>query len=281
VGAVINTLEAVFEDVYVFSTYKTPTQRDTFVVVGCKSGCDLEPIRPHTTMLPDSAVRQLRERSGGMILTDDFAPVENLLAPVVRTQGGKVGDLYFAEARRAAEAGDPARALLEAEKAVGVHPIWPEAWNFIAQQRDELGDFEGALEALRAALKDNPAPATAHHNLAQAFYQASRFEEAADHWRGAIAEDGANVTHRYNLGLALAAQQKLPEAIAAWEEAVRIAPSHLSTLHNLALAYLMLARHEEAWKTVDQIRALGSEPEVELVQRLQQIAPRTPQTNGG
>ena len=274
VGAVINTLKSVFQEVYVFNTNQMPTQRDTFVVVGCKSARDLEPLRAEVHLLNKQELEALRERSAGIVLTDRYAPVENLLAPVVRVQGGKLGNLYLEEARRAAEAGNTARAFAEAEKAIGIHPAWPEAWNFIAQLRDGQGDFEGALEALRRAIDGNPNPGMAEHNLAQALYQAGRFEEAAQHWQAAAAAEPANVTHYYNLGLALAAQRKIPEAITAWENALTVAPGHLDTLHNLALAYLMTSQYDATWGIVDRIRALGDEPEKELVQRLQQMAPR-------
>jgi hypothetical protein len=35
-------------------------------------------------LLDEQQLATLRERSNGLVLTDDFAPVDNLLAPVIR-----------------------------------------------------------------------------------------------------------------------------------------------------------------------------------------------------
>jgi hypothetical protein len=87
----INTLEQTFPHVYVFSA--TPggpsdqDSRDTFVVLG-----SLQPLNKDSgvyaalqrDMLTPDHLAVLKERSRGLILTDDFAPVDNLLAPVTR-----------------------------------------------------------------------------------------------------------------------------------------------------------------------------------------------------
>lgn len=281
VGAVINTLGAVFESVHVFNTYKTPTLRDTFVVVGCKGGCDLEPLRGRTTMLPDASVHELLARSGGIVLTDHYAPVENLLAPVVRTQGGKLGELYFEEAQRAAAAGDAARALREAEKAVGEHPMWPEAWNFIARLRRERGDAEGTVEALRRAIDGSQDPAAAHHQLAQALYNTEQFAGAVQHWGLAVQAAPNHANYRYNLGLAHAALHDMARAAAAWEGALAVDPNHLDTMHNLALAYLITERYAEARDMAGRIRARGGEPDPQLLATLDRVAPEAPREAPG
>jgi spermidine synthase/Tfp pilus assembly protein PilF len=274
VGAMINTLSQVFESVHVFSTFRAPSQRDTFVLIGCKTACDLEPLRVRTTMLPESAVAELKDRSNGMALTDNYAPVENLLAPVVRTQGGKIGERYFQEAQRAAAAGDLDRALNEAQRAVEAHPIWPEAWTFIANLRQETGDHAGAVEAAREALNGNTNPARAHHNLAQILSAAGQNNEAADQWRQAAELEPENVNHVYNLGLAYAGQQQMDQAIKAWERAHEIAPDHRDTMHNLALAYFVSQDYDNAWNTIDQITRSGDTPDPALIEELNKVAPR-------
>ncbi|MDA0206002.1 MAG: fused MFS/spermidine synthase [Acidobacteria bacterium] len=91
VGAIVNTLERTFPYVYAFSaTPGGPSDsdpRDTFVVLG-----SLQPLNEssifyqalHRDMLTPRHLARLKERSHGLVLTDDFAPVDNLLAPVIR-----------------------------------------------------------------------------------------------------------------------------------------------------------------------------------------------------
>ena len=90
-GAMVNTLEATFPHVYVFST--TPggpsdnDDRDTFVVVGSERLLPVESIDPAESSAYLLTLEQratLRDRSNGLILADDYAPVDNLLAPVIR-----------------------------------------------------------------------------------------------------------------------------------------------------------------------------------------------------
>ena len=90
-GAMINTVEQVFPYVYTFCTSpggpSDEDERDTFVVAGSTRFLpvrDLDYLEYSASLLSarDNAV--LRRRSGGLVLTDDYAPVDNLLTPVIR-----------------------------------------------------------------------------------------------------------------------------------------------------------------------------------------------------
>jgi spermidine synthase len=103
-GAYVATLEKVFKHVYVFTTSVNGVQpgRETFVVAASDVELDITDWLP----APDAAGEEaevraaafagsaltyedlcdLAQRNRGRILTDDDAPVENLLAPVVRTR---------------------------------------------------------------------------------------------------------------------------------------------------------------------------------------------------
>ncbi len=92
-----------FPYVYVFGTDEIPGGglRETFVVVASKTKLDLDKLgerdddpqffqndklfqpKPYS----ESVMKELDVRSRGIVLTDDYAPVENLLAPVARTRG--------------------------------------------------------------------------------------------------------------------------------------------------------------------------------------------------
>jgi hypothetical protein len=87
----LNTAEESFEYVDVISAALSgpadQDQRDTFIVVGSDrrlaldklvmNGCDCYVLKPDQLAL-------LRTRSRGLVLTDDYAPVDNLLVPVIR-----------------------------------------------------------------------------------------------------------------------------------------------------------------------------------------------------
>jgi predicted membrane-bound spermidine synthase len=91
-AAVVNTCRQTFPHVYVFSRYELGNQRDTFIIVNSKRPLDLGDItagiaQEHKftgSLINDQDISRLIQTNGNLILTDDFAPVENLLAPVVR-----------------------------------------------------------------------------------------------------------------------------------------------------------------------------------------------------
>jgi MFS family permease len=103
VGAWVRTAKKSFKHVYIFGTDDVPGEgsRETFVVVVSNSELDLadlgkrpddpkfykhnKPTRP-VPYNPDDE-QAIDKRSRNIILTDDYAPVENLLAPVAETRG--------------------------------------------------------------------------------------------------------------------------------------------------------------------------------------------------
>ena len=100
VGAFVETLSRVFVHVELTSLERDGAKQENFVLVASDRAIDFEGLRR-----PDPREKgggegipvarydagdlgALKTRCGGLVLTDDFAPVENLLAPVV---AGRVG----------------------------------------------------------------------------------------------------------------------------------------------------------------------------------------------
>jgi MFS family permease len=98
----VETAKLTFPHIYVFGTDEPPGRglRETFVVVAAKKAIDLEKLGVRAgdpnfygdspklfTKYGAAEMDELKTRSRGIILTDDYAPVENLLAPVAATRG--------------------------------------------------------------------------------------------------------------------------------------------------------------------------------------------------
>jgi spermidine synthase len=91
-GAVVATLKKTFTDVQVFCTDETGVKagRQTFVLAASMAQVDFSDWRANHSagfegsVLSEQDLDALEVKSKGLILTDDFAPVENLLEPVVR-----------------------------------------------------------------------------------------------------------------------------------------------------------------------------------------------------
>jgi len=101
-GSWVETAQLTFDEVEIFGTASRPGvgTRETFVVTASRVPVDLQDLgrRPGDPTFEQSGQlfapdpyrpddrRQLRIRSQGIILTDDYAPVENLLAPVAASR---------------------------------------------------------------------------------------------------------------------------------------------------------------------------------------------------
>ncbi len=99
-GAFLCTLEAVFDHVALISDAPRLDERqETFLFVASNAPFELSELRDagkvlEVTRYADGDLAKLRERANDLVLTDDYAPVEDLLAPVVRmrgTQGERFG----------------------------------------------------------------------------------------------------------------------------------------------------------------------------------------------
>jgi len=91
-GSHYNTLKRIFKHVHVITTrwWGVGKGRETYVVVGTNAALDFSDWAPRKNkgaiegaVLPADALASLVRKSNGRVLTDDDAPVENLLLPVL------------------------------------------------------------------------------------------------------------------------------------------------------------------------------------------------------
>ena len=194
VGSLVRTLGEVFPHVGVYTIAGHERMRGdsrlTFVVAASRSawvwgGSD------GVVRMADSAVEAYRQKAGSLILSDSFAPVENLLAPVVRASAQEVA---------ANEA--LARAI----------------------DLDRRGDLDGYVRYCREALRRDPKFAEAHYYLGVGLYRAGRAAEAVGHWERALVSEPDYVEVHYSLG---AAHYGLGDLGRAWRHlnaAMRLRP---------------------------------------------------------
>jgi spermidine synthase len=89
-NACLNTARAVFPEVSVYwPVFSSRTERTTFVIIaGSRTFREdiLEDAEDMAegSLVPAHALSELAARNGRTLLTDDYAPVENLMAPVFR-----------------------------------------------------------------------------------------------------------------------------------------------------------------------------------------------------
>jgi tetratricopeptide (TPR) repeat protein len=269
VGAYVNTLEQTFSNVYVITTAdRLRWQRNTFVVVAANRPLDLghlaasyKPKCLDLWQLSSSQIAELKQKARLLILTDDYAPVENLLAPVVRQsqtafleEGGLALAKALAQQGRFDEMIERCNELVRHEPAAAAK-VYAEIGLLLAGS----GRVAGAIEALQKALDtiaqsgiDGQA-AGVHHNLSRLLKQNGADVAATEHLNKAIESFRREMelypysaTLRAQLGDALAAKGDFKSAADAFTDAVRLNPVNPANYMKLAQTLELCNRADEA-----------------------------------
>ncbi|NNE44041.1 MAG: fused MFS/spermidine synthase, partial [Gemmatimonadetes bacterium] len=175
-GSVVASLQSVFPHVVVFAegqpVGRQPETRNTYILVATREAVDLSSVvagydpRIGLYRLTDEDLTALRERSGGRVLTDDWAPVENLLAPVVKRASREIAaGVLTGRARTRLQEGDAAAAERAAGRAAGFDPRSAEAHQLLASARLARDDADGAIAALREVTELRPSSFEAWQRL--------------------------------------------------------------------------------------------------------------------
>jgi len=267
-GALINTLEQTFAHVYVVAEKEPRRVRNTFVVIAAKREISFENLREQKPVqglelwiLDSSEIEELKQKPNGMVLTDDYAPVENLLVPVVlKSAKALLAEEYLARAqklrrqRRWEESISKYRDMMSADPDVSI-----EAYNemgIILVQQDKLERaikaFKGALEYNDAA-KEKQSVSDIYYNIGVALRRLDKNDEAAEYmdlairgYREDLVKRPASVKTIARLGNALAEVGNFSEATEYFQKAVNVDPTSIENHSTLAQALVMQGRHDEA-----------------------------------
>jgi spermidine synthase/Tfp pilus assembly protein PilF/MFS family permease len=240
VGSLVGTLAEVFPYVGIYTVAGHERMRGdsrlTFVVAASRSAWSWDGSEGVVRM-EESAVEAFRQRAGGLVLSDSFAPVENLLAPVVRASSQEVA---------ANEA--LARAI----------------------ELDRRGDQVGYIRFCREALRRDPGFAEAHYYLGVGLYRMGSAAEAMTHWEQALRSRPDYVEVHYSLG---AAHYGLGDLDRAWRHlsAARRLRPEMAEAHNAA-GIVLEARGDLTGAMRLYERALGLDPQlVEAREHLERV----------
>ena len=267
-AVVVNTIEQTFPHVYVLPGRQNFLSFHTvFVIVAAKHPLDLRAVfrrhRPQAKIdLMDRAARQRLNRiAGGMVLSDDYAPVENLLAPFARVlHFDTMAGVFLARADNHAKAGRANEALADYERVLHISPdVGPAIYLriadvLIAQNRTDL-----AIGALSQAIALSEQTDLAY-DVSSAYYKLGIFlrrrghqDEARRHFRraGDFLENRLRTNiergsdHLY-LARVLTRLDRPAEALAHLHRALEFEPHGTDTVMPVADLYAELGQIETA-----------------------------------
>jgi len=272
-GTLVNTLEKTFPYVYVMTNQLAhPAIRGIYVVVAAKYQFEPEAVFSGYNKdvklwyFNESDINYLKEKSEGIILTDDYAPVENLLAPVVRQSAREfLAEKVLSRAEKLAGEGKFDESIENYEEAVELNPMMSiKAYNDIGFIQTQKGRLNEAVETFQKALEYDEQMghknemAAIHFNIAVVLKRLGQDEEArehfqksADEFRELSAVKPHSVKLKNRLGDALASMGDFKGACQAFRQALALNPD-MGNYYNLVKALELQGRYDEAIEVLSE-----------------------------
>jgi tetratricopeptide (TPR) repeat protein/MFS family permease len=268
-GAVVNTVRETFPHVYAIAGQAgRQPPADTFVVVGAKRQLDPQAILQEQdkhlrcSVLSDAEIEDLNERCGGIILTDDYAPVDNLLAPAVAQGAPKIlARQCLGKARELQDTGQYERSIpwyrraAQTDPAAAVDAYGQIGVMYAAQNKpeDATAAFCRALQVHADTGSGQAVVGSVHMNLGKLLGRINRPKEAKEQltqavewFRIELEENPCSAALWESLGDTSATLRDFKGASDAFDQAVALEPRNPSHYEKLARALEFQRRYEEA-----------------------------------
>jgi pentatricopeptide repeat protein len=269
----VSTVQEVFPNVHVLTEGVAPssseTGRTTFVVVAmdrplddvnlsseCGVACEI-------FSLSEQGKAELVENAD-MILTDNYAPIENLLASVVQSHSlARAEDDWRGAIRDAVMAEDYEPAIALAREAVALFPDSLDlvsdliiATTRLAEVFRKRGEIEEALALYAEAREIDPDSPIARLGVIDCYRDLGRFEDALSLYDGILEFDPSV---RYNYATALARLGRYPEAIEQFVKVTQESPEFASAYNNWGNTLLQMGDRQGAREKYE--KALQFDPD--------------------
>lgn len=256
-GALVNTAETAFPFVRVFvdggPVADLGRSRSTFVVACLLQDRNLDDpgaaYRANCRIfeLDSEDMGALARRSGGVVLTDTFAPVENLLAPVfLEAAGERAAGQWIERVDSRIQSGDYDAALGLVATALRDSPGDVSLLDRKGQILRETGRHGEAISIYQSILRDRPSDVTALLGAIDTLESRGSVEEALPLFERLLELRPRDAIIRSNFGIALARCERYESAIEQFRAAIEIRPEHADAYNNWAAALSSQGRYEDA-----------------------------------
>jgi len=299
-GSLVNTLEQTFPFVTVISEKDVLSfDRNTFVVIAAKHKLDLADVckgfdvERSVWYLNESEISQLRKKSNSLVLTDDYAPVENLLAPVALRNVEKQAHKLAEQAQNYAWKGNVRKALKKLEALSQADPgVAVKAYGVIAliltssdRTNEALRVYKTALERFTDAQYKNQMPAM-RYSYAMLLRKDGRDKQASEQLDiltkmcQQLLDENPNLVEPHTImGKVLFDNRSFAKAAEHFQKAVELQPGDLDNCIYLVQTFELSGQREPAVKAaqnaIEYFTAQGREKDAETITKyIQQILSR-------
>ncbi|MEE8105613.1 MAG: fused MFS/spermidine synthase [Planctomycetota bacterium] len=264
-GATVHTLREVFDHVYVCSTGSLEARRNTWVVVASKTRIGLsglfDTLRSSRldmtgSVLQPRHIKELLERNAGLVLTDDYAPVENMLALVAQTYGEGLGDERehetAIEAARLVDANELDRAIALCRAELKARPRAAQMHYLMGAALIKQGKADEAIREFNAELQIDPKFFYAELAIGRIHESRSDFDAAILAYRRILKRDAGNGDALHALSLALRAQKKPERALEVLDGGIKRRPGYVRLHIERAHTLRKLGRRDDAFSAFER-----------------------------
>jgi tetratricopeptide (TPR) repeat protein len=260
-------MSQIFQEVHVFSEGAQASDqkdtRNTYVLVGTKQPWSAPEVVAEydpavgLSEMSDGEKEDLLRRSGTRPITDDWAPIENFLAPVVRMASREIAAGLLADrAEEALHEGRTKEAIATCERALRLYALDPNVRRVYASALTTQGNLAGAAQQYEELLRIRPGLIGARIQLASTLARMGRADEGIRVAREAILRDPSQAQAYFVLAILLEQVNRSDEAIAAYAEASRREPKNLDIRNNMGIALVRAGRRDEAQRVFEEILAM-------------------------
>ena len=202
--------------------------RTTFVVVGSSQALSPKDIeaatvkrkrsRPVSQFMSESTFESWIDLQNSVLLTDDYAPVDNLTAPIYLARGSQSkADKHYTTGLDLQNQRRYTKAIAEYDVAIRLNPHHASAYNNRGFIYDELGELKRALADYSEAIRLGPKGTLYYNNRGGTYFKLGQYQRA----------------------------------IQDYDHAIRLNPQLVQTYMNRAMAYTNLGDDTAAEKDVD------------------------------
>jgi tetratricopeptide (TPR) repeat protein len=282
-GAVVKTLQQTFPYVYGVAKEQPSRSRNTFVIIAAMRKVNIENLGSEKSaatsnlwILNDSEIETLKKKAHEIVLTDDYVPVENMLAPVVRQSAlVSLSNKYLERALKFESQDKLDESVAMYKEIIKLDPTDPAmsimAYNNMGQILASQGKWQQAIDTAKSAIEYNE-KAVVKHSMSDMYYnigltlkKLDRNEEASEYIHKAVeayqedlAQQPGSIKTLRNLSRALMEINRFTEAIEYLQQAVDMNPLEVESHLALADALSKQQRYDEATAVVKKAISLFS-----------------------
>jgi tetratricopeptide (TPR) repeat protein/MFS family permease len=272
-GAILNTLEQVFPQVSVVALKSNPDLYSSHLLIASRIEAQTDRIIPciqaahpgfYGEKLTALRVKQLKSEAAGMVLTDDHAPLEQLVEPVVRGDRREPVRFRVNRSRLALGTGQLDLAETEARLAVQADDGSAEGHFALALVLQQRSRWAQALAEVSRVLAIDPEIFPAQVIKGRLLAASGEVAKACEEWRAVLVLRPKNLDALQGLAYAREYQDEPVEAVKAWEGILALQPDDPTAHYALARLFKRAGQAEASARHLAECRRV--DPEMKKVQ---------------